>query len=122
MKAKQTAGFTFALSLTVCLLLETTSLAVYALSSERYDKSISGTIMVSKPESSYPKLAKINMEEAMSIASQRVHGDVLKVELTDEDNFLVYNIEVVTSEKEIVEITIDSGNGKILFVEEDEND
>lgn len=83
---------------------------------------ISGTIRVQQEESAYPGLAQITVEQAKDIALSNIQGEVLKIELEEENGFLVYGVEIVTPEKIITDIKIDAGNGDILLVEKDTPD
>jgi len=78
-----------------------------------------GTIRIQQDESAYPGLAKITMEQARDTALSNVQGKVLKIELENENGFLVYSVELVTSDKNITDVKVDAGNGKILLVEND---
>lgn len=91
-----------------------------------------GTIPLSRQaEAEYPQLAKITMEQAMAAAMAATPGKVMKAGLDDEDGFLVYEVEVVTPDKAVMEVLVDAGSGKVLASapdrdededEEDEND
>jgi hypothetical protein len=80
------------------------------------------TIAVRNGETAYPGLAKISMEDAKSTALKQVPGEALKVELEDENGFLVYGVEIVTPEKTITDVKIDAGTGKVLSTEIDKVD
>lgn len=67
-------------------------------------------------ETTFPDLAKITSEEATEIALKECAGDLLEVELEEENGYLVYEVEVVNENKEKVEILVDAGNGDILGV------
>ena len=77
---------------------------------------------VQQEESAYPGLARITLEQAKDVALSNVKGEVLKIELEEENGFLVYGVEIVTPEKIITDIKIDAGNGDILLVEKDTPD
>jgi uncharacterized membrane protein YkoI len=81
-----------------------------------------GSIMVQQEESAYPGLAQITLEQAKDVALANIQGEVLKIELEEENGFLVYGVEIVTPEKIITDIKIDAGNGGILLVEKDTAD
>ncbi|BCO09497.1 hypothetical protein GF1_18730 [Desulfolithobacter dissulfuricans] len=78
-----------------------------------------GTIRIQQDESEYPSLAVITMEQAKNIALATVQGQVLKMELENENGFLVYGVEVVTPEKTIIDVKIDAGSGEVLLMETD---
>lgn len=81
-----------------------------------------GSIRIGYDESAYPGLAKITMDQARDTALAKIQGDVLKMELEDENGFLIYSVEVVSPEKTIADVKIDAGNGEILAVEKDDSD
>ena len=82
-----------------------------------------GTIRIEKQsEAEFPSLAKISMIQAAQNALASVQGNVLKVQLEDEDGFLVYGVEVVSTDKSIMDVKVDAGSGKVLAVEKDKQD
>lgn len=82
-----------------------------------------GTIRIEKQsEAEFPSMAKISMDQAVQQALASVQGQVLKTELEDEDGFLVYGVEVVGTDKAIVEVKVDAGSGKVLAMERDKAD
>ena len=82
-----------------------------------------GTIRIQKQsEAEFPSMAKITMDEAVKNALATSKGDILKVELEDENGFLVYHVEVVTPDKGILEVAVDAGSGKVLTTEQDKPD
>jgi uncharacterized membrane protein YkoI len=56
-------------------------------------------------------MAKISLQEAMHTATAVVSGEVLKVELEDENGYLVYGVEVVSLDKAITDVKIDARSG-----------
>ena len=79
---------------------------------------VSGTISTAGVRrSSFPDLAKVSPVNAVKSALSVKHGKLLKLELESEKGFLVYSIELVASEKEVVEIIVDAGSGDILRIE-----
>ena len=82
----------------------------------------SGTIRVQQEESAYPGLAQITVEQAKDTALANIQGEVLKIELEEENGFLVYGIEVVGPDKTVTDVKIDAGNGDVLLVEKDTPD
>lgn len=83
----------------------------------------SGTIRVGNHmESELPDLAEINALQAVKTALKKVEGNILKVELENENGFLVYGVEVVTEDKSIVDVKVDAGSGTILTVDRDHKD
>jgi hypothetical protein len=82
-----------------------------------------GTIALGQqPEADFPSLARIRLDEAAARALQAVKGQVLKIELENENDFLVYGVEVVKADKSITDVKIDAGSGKILALNQDKAD
>jgi len=82
-----------------------------------------GTIKVGGlSEADFPAKALISMDEAVQNVLSSAPGQVLKVELEDENGFLVYGVEVVTADKAIMDVKVDAGSGKILGMERDNED
>lgn len=79
-----------------------------------------GTIPLShEPEADFPGLAGITLQQAVDAAQKSSEGKVLKVELEDENGFLVYGVETVDADGQIMDIKVDAGSGDILLVEHD---
>jgi uncharacterized membrane protein YkoI len=55
----------------------------------------------------------------LAIASQTVPGDVIEVELEEDDDVLVYEIKVLTAQGRVREVKIEASTGKVLEVEDD---
>jgi uncharacterized membrane protein YkoI len=82
-----------------------------------------GTIRLeNQVEADFPAMAKITRDQAVQKALASVQGQVLKIELEDENGFLVYGVEVVTADKSIVDIKVDAGSGKVLAMDRDKAD
>jgi|GEM_PF-962782 len=83
----------------------------------------SGTIRVTdQSEADFPNLSKIGALQAIMTAMEKVNGKLLKMGLENENGFLVYDVEVVTPDKSIMDITVDAGSGAVLSVEKDHED
>lgn len=67
-------------------------------------------------------LAKIPFNSAINSALTAVPGKVLKAELENENGFLVYGIEIAKADRQIADVKIDAGDGKILKIETDQKD
>jgi uncharacterized membrane protein YkoI len=67
----------------------------------------------------YQKLARITADQARSAALAHTPGTATSVELENEDGNLVYGVTVKTSAGER-DVKVDAGNGKVLHVEQDE--
>ena len=69
--------------------------------------------------------ASITAEQAVATAKsspQGSGGKLLRVELQNEDGFLVYNVELVSPDKKVCEIKVDAGANTILRVDVDSAD
>jgi hypothetical protein len=82
-----------------------------------------GTIRLKKQvEADSPALAKLTSDQAVQKALNAVQGRVLKMELENENGFLIYGVEVVTADKAIVDVKVDAGIGKVLAMDQDKAD
>jgi uncharacterized membrane protein YkoI len=76
-------------------------------------------------EAAQADLARITAEQAVATAKsspQGSGGKLLRVELQNEDGFLVYNVELVSPDKKVREIKVDAGANTILRVDVDSAD
>ncbi|KHL26596.1 hypothetical protein PK98_09555 [Croceibacterium mercuriale] len=55
----------------------------------------------------------------LALARTRVPGDMLKVELEEEDGRIAYEIKILTPAGRIREVTLDARTGRVLEVEDD---
>lgn len=62
----------------------------------------------------YSRYSRISIEDAMSIATEQIPGEVVKVELDREDGILIYEIEIINTQGIKYEIEIDAQTGRIL--------
>lgn len=69
----------------------------------------------------YQQLARITAEQARTAALASVPGTATSVELENEDGNLVYGVSIKTASGER-DVKVDAGNGKVLQVEQDEQD
>lgn len=87
-----------------------------SLSFAKSSTPIHGSISVKgKPRASYSSLAKITLQEAISLVGKETSGKVIEAALDAEDDVLVYEIEILMPDQNRREILIDAGNGKILL-------
>jgi uncharacterized membrane protein YkoI len=100
-----------------------TVLAVGGLAISAQQARLTGSIAVKgNDEAGYAGMAKVSLDEAIQAALQAVKGKVLKVELEDEDGYLVYGVEIAKADRQIADVKIDAGNGKLLKIDHDRND
>ena len=93
-----------------------------AVSSQREAKLTGSIAVKGNDEAGYAGLAKVSLDEAIQAALQAVPGKVLKVELEDEDGYLVYGVEIAGADRQIADVKIDAGNGKLLRIDHDRED
>lgn len=62
--------------------------------------------------------AKVTIDEAVKTASEKVSGKIIEAELETKHNKLVWEIEVVTAENQVMEVHIDADSGAVIDVEE----
>jgi len=81
-----------------------------------------GSIQIkSDDEAALAEMAKISLNSAVSKALKAVPGKVLKVELENENNYLVYGVEIAKPDHQIADVKVDAGNGKVLKIDADRN-
>ena len=61
----------------------------------------------------------IDMSRAIDLATARVAGDVLKVELENEDGRFVYEVKVLATDGRVREIKLDAQDGSLIEIEDD---
>ncbi|MEH6949662.1 PepSY domain-containing protein [Bacillus sp. JJ634] len=74
----------------------------------------------SNPTSMYRQ--RITKQQAQAIALQRVPGRVLHVDMDLENGVLVYEVFIMTSQGRIFEVEILAKTGKILKIEQENDD
>ena len=67
------------------------------------------------------ELAAFPMDKAVEIAISSFPGKAVKVELENENNTLVYGVEIVSSKGDVADVKIDAANGKLLKIKKDED-
>lgn len=60
------------------------------------------------------------LETILAGVLKQYPGEVLKIDLDDEDGDLIYEIEVLTRRGIVLEMDVDARSGKILKLEEDD--
>ena len=81
-----------------------------------------GSIQIKNDEAGFAQMAKIPMNSAINAALKQVPGRVLRAELENENGYLVYGVEIVKTDQQIVDVKIDAGNGRILRTDKDKQD
>jgi len=67
-------------------------------------------------------LSKITPEQARTAALKQVLGTVTKVELDDENGYLVYSVDICSSTGQRQDVKVDAGNGRVLHVDVDDGE
>lgn len=63
--------------------------------------------------------AKVSIDEAITTARENVSGTVIEAELEQKHDRLIWEVEVLTPEKQVMEIHIDAQTGTVIGVEEE---
>ncbi len=63
--------------------------------------------------------AKVSIVEAITTASEKVSGTVVEAKLEQKHDRLIWEVEVVTPEKQVMEVHIDAHTGTVIDVEEE---
>lgn len=65
--------------------------------------------------------AKVTIDQAIKTASEKVSGKVIEAELEKKHNKLVWEVEVLTADKKLMEVHIDAETGSVIDVEEEKS-
>jgi len=60
------------------------------------------------------------LEVILATVLQRYPGELLKLELDDDEGYLIYEMDVLTRRGIVLEMEIDARTGRILDIEEDD--
>ncbi|MBH0192726.1 MAG: PepSY domain-containing protein [Nitrospira sp.] len=63
--------------------------------------------------------AKVTIDQAVKTAAEKVPGKIIEAELEKKHNKLVWEVEVVTADKKVMEVHIDADTGAVIDVEEE---
>lgn len=64
--------------------------------------------------------AILPLETILASLLRTYPGDILKIELDDDDDYLIYEIEILTRRGIVLELEVDAHTGRILDIEEDD--
>lgn len=67
-------------------------------------------------------MAKISFSDALAAAIAAVPGKALSGELTVEDGILQFEFELVRTDRKVMDVSVDAGNGRVLAIEEGDDD
>ncbi|MGC9194303.1 MAG: PepSY domain-containing protein [Syntrophobacteraceae bacterium] len=78
-------------------------------------KRIKGTIEVKgEKQIAFAEMAKISLVDAVNSAIQSYPGKAIHAGLKNLDGYLVYEIAIVTTDNNVLDVTVDAGSGTIL--------
>lgn len=98
-------------------------LAIGTVGLRAQQANYSGSIKVKNgDEAAFVEMAKISLDSAMNKALKQVPGKVLRVELENENGYLVYGVEIAKTDHQTVDVKVDAGNGKILKIDQDNDE
>ena len=58
--------------------------------------------------------SKISLSQAIGTAEAHVTGKAVKAELDSERGTLAFNVEVITADKKVMDVSVDANDGKVL--------
>lgn len=99
-----------------------TALITFGAVSAYETKDVGSIEVRNGDEAGFTDLAKISFDSAIKSANATVPGKVLKAELENKNGYLVYCVEVVKPDRQIADVKVDAGNGKVLKIEKDQKD
>jgi uncharacterized membrane protein YkoI len=98
-------------------------LAIGTVGLRAQQANYSGSIKVKNgDEATFAEMAKISLDSAMNNALKQVPGKVLRIELENENGYLVYGVEIAKADHQTVDVKVDAGNGKILKIDQDNDE
>jgi uncharacterized membrane protein YkoI len=106
------------LVVTVIVVVSGLFVANLCLADDDDDEITSGSIRIageSLPDLTYK--ASVSLVEAVEIAQNEVEGKAWFAAIENENGFLVYDIEIITAERNVVDFIIDAGTGEILEID-----
>jgi uncharacterized membrane protein YkoI len=79
-------------------------------------EKVEGSISVKNvKEESYPAMARASLADALAVAQQQMKDSKpVEAELTEKDNFLVYQVKLVNKENKVGMVVLDAGNLTVL--------
>jgi uncharacterized membrane protein YkoI len=99
-----------------------TALIIIGAVSAQQTKHTDSIQIKSDDEAGFVGRAKIPLDSAVKAALAAVPGKILKVELENENGYLVYGVEVVKANRQISDVKIDAGDGRVLKIGTDQKD
>jgi uncharacterized membrane protein YkoI len=99
-----------------------TALIIIGAVSAQQTKHTGSIQIKSDDEAGFVGRAKIPLDSAVKAALTAVPGKILKVGLENENGYLVYGVEVVKANRQISDVKINAGDGRVLKIETDQKD
>ena len=66
--------------------------------------------------------AKISLSQAIGSAETHAAGKAVKAELDSERGSVVFDVEVITADNKVMDVTVDANDGKVLSSQLDQAD
>jgi uncharacterized membrane protein YkoI len=82
---------------------------------EVYVDAMSGE--VNTEEATMAQEAKVSIEQAVKAATDKVKGKVIEAELEQEQGKLLWELEIVSDDKKMMEVHVDAASGMVTEVE-----
>ncbi|MCP5131994.1 MAG: PepSY domain-containing protein [Pseudomonadales bacterium] len=98
------------------------AIAIDSLPAEVQYGSIPVSKNARKDDRTLAGLTSITSSNAAEIAGKAVPGKVVATELEVENGYLVWSVEMVGNDPHDLELLIDAGNGRLLAVEQEQED
>jgi hypothetical protein len=96
-----------------------TALIALGMTSAQQAKQAGSIPVKGEDEAGFAGMAKIPLDSAIRAALAAVPGKVVKTELENENGYLVYGIEIAKADREMADVKVDAGDGKVLKVDTD---
>jgi hypothetical protein len=95
------------------------ALIAIGMTSAQQAKTAGSISVKGEDEAGFAGMAKIPLDSAIQAALAAVPGKVVKTELENENGYLVYGIEIAKADREMADVKVDAGDGKVLKVDTD---
>lgn len=87
------------------------------MSNHRYDQNQQW--QTNRYTNEYSRYSRISIDDAMSIALERVSGEVVKAKLDTADGLLIYEVDIINRQGVKYEVEINAQTGEIIKLERD---
>ncbi len=95
-----------------------------AQSDEENDDELQGQIKLSWLQSfqDNTQLAQITLEQAVTLGNKTGLGKVIEAKLDEDEDFLVWEMKLIGNHGNLMELTLDAGNGNALKLDVEDQD